>query len=167
MSKKKKRNNIQKPNKKSAKKRTLGNLPSQHNFFLNPYEDSRFTRCPQCREKTKIRKRPFVVHVDSAILMTINMSSPYCPDCDLIILHQNDLEHLLVAKFSEYDPSIIGNNYLVVGTLKRTYFHKANKQGGTYGEFFDSLHDFKKVVTFEPQHWVWGLEDTQYKDKQG
>jgi len=33
---------------------------SHHYFFLNPYQDMAFTRCPKCKEKTKIRKHCLV-----------------------------------------------------------------------------------------------------------
>lgn len=159
---KKKRNNRQKKRKSSAKKkRTLGNLEPRHTFFLNPYEDSRFTKCPKCLGKTKIRKHPFGIHIDPDVLMTLNMTGPYCPNCDLIILHKDKVETLLVMSFEKLNPDIIGNDYLIVGTVERDYWKKASKTGGTYQEFFDNLHDFKKVVVFEPMRPVWGLDDEE------
>ena len=147
--------------RKQKKKRTLGNLEPQHRFFLNPYEDSRFTKCPQCLAKTKIRKHPFGIHIDPHVLMTLNMSGPYCPNCDLIILHKDKVETLLVLSFEEHQPEIIGNDYLIVGTLEYDYWRKASKKGGTYKEFLDNLHDFKQVVIFEPMHYVWLPNDKE------
>lgn len=86
--------------------------------------------------------------------MTLNMSGPYCQGCDLIILHQDKVEQLLTATFIERDPSILGNDYLIIGTVERSYWRKASKGGGTYQEFFDNLHDFKKHVQFEV-HYGW------------
>jgi hypothetical protein len=40
--------------KRSQKKAQLGKLPPQHDFFLNPYSDARFTRCPKCDLATKL-----------------------------------------------------------------------------------------------------------------
>lgn len=139
----------------AKKRKTLGNLKPQHKFFLNPYANERFTRCPQCRGKTKIRKFPFGVHIDPNVLMNLNMSGPYCPSCDLIILHQDKVEELLAMTFEQRDPSILGNDYLIIGTVERAYWRKASKSGGTYQEFFDNLHDFKKHVQFEIQYgWM-------------
>jgi hypothetical protein len=154
MTKKRKKN-------KSAKKRTLGNLEPRHRFFLNPYQNARFTRCPKCDKKTKIRKHPFGIHIDPSVLMTLNMSGPYCTDCDLIILHQDTVESLLAMTFTEINPEIIGNDYLIVGTVERSYWRKASKQGGTYKEFFENLHDFAEALTFEPMHYGWLPEDKE------
>ena len=87
--------------------------------------------------------------------MTLNMSGPYCPKCDLIILHQDKVEVLLTAAFAQRDSSIVGNDYLIVGTAERAYWRKASTQGGSYQELFDNLHDFKRVVIFEPAHYGW------------
>jgi hypothetical protein len=146
-----------------SKKRLLGKLPPQHTFFLNPYADQRFTVCPKCGGKTRIRKFPFAIYINPQVLMTLNMSGPYCPVCDLIILHQDKVEQLLTAAFLERQPSIVGNDYLIIGTVERDYWHKASTTGGTYEGLFESLHDFKQVVTFEPQRWGW-MPDAK-KDK--
>lgn len=50
----------------------LGKQPPRYRFFLNPYSDVRFTRCPQCGEKTRSRKLPLVVHVDPMQLISLN-----------------------------------------------------------------------------------------------
>lgn len=147
----------------TKKRRTLGKLPPKHTFFLNPYTDDRFTRCPQCRKPTKIRKFPFVIHIDPNVLMTLNMSGPYCPKCDLIILHQDIVEELLTIAFVEQNPSIVGNDYVIIGTAERAFWRKASKQSGTYAELFDNLHDFKQVVIFEPERYGW-MSTTDKKD---
>lgn len=33
-----------------------------------------------------------------------------CPDCDLLIAHQDEIERLLAATFVRRDPSMIGQN---------------------------------------------------------
>jgi hypothetical protein len=33
-------------------------------FFLNPYQDVRFSTCPQCANKTGQRKLPLFIHID-------------------------------------------------------------------------------------------------------
>jgi len=46
----------------------FGKLPPQHRFFLNPYRDMRFTSCPKCNGKTKLRKLPLAIHVNPPAL---------------------------------------------------------------------------------------------------
>lgn len=63
-----------------------------------------------------IRKRPFVILFDSLELTLFNMSGPYCAICDLMILHKDKLETLLILAFEQHNPDLIGNDYLVIGT---------------------------------------------------
>src|SRR5579863_363777 len=130
------------PSKK--KHSLLGNLPKRYTFFLNPYTDQRFNSCPQCGGKTKIRKKPFVVHVDPLQLLILNMSGPYCPSCDLMILHKDKLENLLVIAFEQHRPDMIGNEYLVMGTVERTFWLRTLKEPVEPKTTLANLHVFKK-----------------------
>jgi hypothetical protein len=133
----------------------LGKLPPRHEFFLNPYRDERFTRCPACAEATKARKKPFLVHIDPHVLLVLNMTGRYCPACDLIILHQDRLEDLLIRTCERNDPSLIGNDYLVLGTVERRAWRQVQKHPADYETLFANLHDFAKHVFFEPlRGWV-------------
>src|SRR4030043_250135 len=91
----------------------------KHYFFLNPYEDAAFTRCPKCNANTKIRKFPLVIHIDPQQLLLLNKKCRYCIKCDLIIARKSELESLIVTCFEQPMPEIIGNNYLVMGVAER------------------------------------------------
>ena len=132
----------------------LGKLPPQHTFFLNPYEDERYTRCPGCGTPTKVRKRPFLIHIEPDVLLILNMRGRCCLDCDLIILHQNILEDLLVRTFEQRKPEMIGNDYMVLGTVEPAFWRKY-KGKATVGPAFDNLHDFERVVIYEPMRPRW------------
>jgi len=127
----------------------LGKLRPQYRFFLNPYEDMRFTRCPKCDNKTKQKKVPLVIHIDPMYFLSLNKTCRYCPYCDLLIAHKDDLEHLLASIFSEQNPEIIGNDYLVLGTQERPAWKQGTQQQQTFQESLESLHDFKEVLTFK------------------
>jgi len=92
---------------------------ARHYFFLSPYDDMAFTRCPKCEEKTKIRKYCLLIHINPKHLFSLNKSCRYCPKCDLIIVKQTDLEKLLIAICEQNIPDIIGNEYFVFGTMDR------------------------------------------------
>src|SRR5438105_15688393 len=77
--------------------RRLGKQPPRYRFFLNPYTDVRFTTCPQCRGKTRQRKLPLVIHIDPLQFVALNKACRYCPRCDLLIAHQDELEAWLAA----------------------------------------------------------------------
>jgi hypothetical protein len=129
----------------SKKMRQFGKLPSQYNFFLNPYENGRFTSCPQCGAKMGQRKLPLVIHVDPKYPVRLNYTCKYCSICDLLIAHQREIEHLLTALFETHAPDAIGNEYLVMGTFDHDYWKQGTKTPHGAGNLFDHLHDFKHV----------------------
>src|SRR5690349_20984732 len=109
----------------------------------------RFTRCPQCENTMHQRKLPLIIHVDPAYTVCLNKTCRYCPACDLLIAHQNDVEHFLAAFFTVQKPEMVGNEYLVVGTLDRPTWKRGMRQLLTLQETLDALHDFREVVTFK------------------
>jgi hypothetical protein len=139
---------------KKKTKTQLGKQPPQYRFFLNPYQDARFTMCPQCGNKMGQRKLPLLIHVDPMHLISLNKTCRYCHHCDLLIAHKDDIEHLLVSIFEERKPEDIGNDYLVIGTVDKAVWKRGIQQPLTTKETFDALHDFKDVVTFKPT-WGW------------
>lgn len=137
------------------KMRQFGKLLPQYNFFLNPYENERFTHCPQCGAKMGQRKLPLVIHVDPMYPVSLNYTCKYCSICDLLIAHQNEIEHLLTALFEKYAPDAIGNEYLVMGTFDHGYWEEGTKTSHAAQDLFVNLHDFKQVLTFHPAGgWV-------------
>ena len=133
----------------------LGEQPPRYRFFLNPYSDVRFTTCPQCRGKTRQRKLPLVIHIDPMQLVALNKTCRYCPRCDLLIAHQDELEAWLAAFFTEHWPEIVGNDYLVLGTDDRADWLRGVRTPILPKEALGHLHDFREVVRFTPPlGWV-------------
>jgi hypothetical protein len=128
----------------------LGKQPPRYRFFLNPYSDVRFTTCPQCGGKTRVRKLPLVIHIDPMQLVALNKTCRYCPRCDLLIAHQDELEAWLAAFFGQHQPEVVGNDYLVVGTADRADWLRGTRTPLSIREALQSLHDFAEVVRFEP-----------------
>jgi len=98
---------------------------------------------------------PLLIHIDPTFLVTLGYTCRYCPDCDLLVAHQDDIEHMLASMFAERDPSIIGNDYLVMGTVERAAWRAGMKTPGSMEELLNNLHDFKQVLQFEyrPAGW--------------
>ncbi len=130
-------------------------LPPKHEFALNPYTDARFTRCPGCEQKTKLRKFPLFIHVEPLNPVVLGKTCRYCPHCDLIIAHQDELEAQLAALFAGTNPSLIGNDYLVMGTVERQAWREGMKQPKGIPEMMEHLHIFKGVRTIEYQPAGW------------
>ena len=129
--------------------RRLEKQKPRFNFFLNPYSDLRFTRCPKCQGKTRQRKLPLLIHVDPIQLFALNKTCRYCPDCDLLIAHQDEIETYLSAFFTQNKPKVIGNDYLVIGTLERLDWQKGIDSSVSVREMLDRLHDFRDVLKVE------------------
>jgi len=138
-----------------VKKKQYGKLPPRYRFVLNPYEDVRFSSCPNCNRKTRLRKVPLLIHVDPMNPVALNKSCRYCPDCDLLIVHQDELEAQLAALFSTHKPEVVGNDYLVIGTLDRADWQRGRKTPFAAGKLLDILHDFKEVVKIEVDRGGW------------
>lgn len=133
----------------------LGKLPPLYRFILNSYTDARFSRCPMCEQKMHQRKVPLFIHVDPFNPIVLGYTCRYCPDCDLLIAHHDQIEALLANLFAELDPSVIGEDYLVIGTVERKAWREGMKQPKGIDDMLAHLHDFKEVLTVEyrPAGW--------------
>jgi hypothetical protein len=133
----------------------LGKLSPLYRFILNPYNDVRFSTCPECSQRTLLRKVPLVIHVDPRHPMLLNKRCRYCPNCDVLIAHQDELEEWLAITFEKNAPEIIGNDYLVLGTVDKTTWHKQKKEPIPMGELPEYLHDFKEYLklSYSPAGW--------------
>jgi hypothetical protein len=88
-------------------------------FFLNPYPDMAFTRCPKCEAKTKQRKLPLVIHVEPHTICVLNKTCRFCPACELVIARQGEIEPMLGALVEQQRHAMALGEYLVLGTLDR------------------------------------------------
>ncbi len=112
----------------TTKKSQFGGLKPKYNFILNPYPDQRLSRCPFCEKKTGQRKTPLLIHIDPLHLIALNYTCRYCQDCDLLIAHRHEIEHLLTDLFLQFDPEVIGNGYLIIGTMEKGAWREGLKQ---------------------------------------
>jgi hypothetical protein len=132
----------------------LGKQPPRYRFFLNPYQDVRFSTCPQCAHRTGQRKLPLFIHIDPKQPLLLNKTCRYCSHCDLLIAHQNELDEIITKAFTVLNPEIVGNKYLVIGTLDRADWKRIDQNKLPVQDTIEALHDFKDVVTFKPM-WGW------------
>ena len=133
----------------------LGRQTPRYQFFLNPYQDARFTRCPKCEVKTRQKKLPLVIHVNDWGMFVLNKTCRFCPGCHLPIVHQDDLEAYLTAFFEQHAPEVVGSDYLVIGTVDRPDWKRGTHTPMGTDEMIDCLHDFKDVLQFEvTPRWI-------------
>lgn len=134
----------------------VGKLPPRYSFLLNPYTDVRLSKCPRCEKLTHPRKFALFIHIDGWGPLALGKTCRYCSRCELIIAHQDELEAELATSFSRLDPDVVGNEYLVVGTLDRKVWqHGLLGDSKPLGEALDHVADFKKVLTLEVDPGGW------------
>ncbi len=143
------------------KSKKFGQLESRHNFSLNPYPDLRFYKCVRCETKTGQRKLPLVVHVHPHNLTLLNYTNRYCKQCDLLIGHQHEIEHHLTKLFSKLNPSIVGNEYLIIGSVNKSTWQKSTKQTLLISEIVESTHDFISYEKLQMTMSGWFKENEQ------
>ena len=127
----------------------------RHLFFLNAYEDHAFTRCPVCEAPTRVRKHCLVIHVEPRNLLVLNKTCRYCPPCDLVIARRGELEQQLAVAWEERDPGVVGNEYLVLGTVDRADWRRTMRGEVSTEEAIRMLHPFEDLidVTVVPGGW--------------
>lgn len=136
--------------KKAEKTVRLGKQPPRYRFFLNPYRDVRFSKCPQCSNKMGQRKLPLFIHIDPGQPLLLNKTCRYCAHCDLLIAHQDDLEQIITTVFPRLDPETVSKQYLVIGTIDRADWKHIDQNTLPIQASIEALHDFKEVVIFKP-----------------
>jgi len=128
----------------------IGGKRPRYSFFLNPYSDVRFTRCPRCQRLTNLRKFALLIHTDAMGLIALGMTSRFCPKCDLIIVHQDELEPQLATILTLPLSGKLSTQYLVIGTLPLSVWKSAmrNRLGIEVAKHLAS--DFKEQLIFTP-----------------
>lgn len=128
---------------KKPRRKQFGHLPPKHNFSLNPYPEFRFSRCPDCRENTGQRKLPLLIHIDPKNLISLNYTNRYCSRCDMVIGHKHEIEHHLTEMFLKIEPEVIGNSYLLIGTIEKKTWRENFNNPKASKDMRPHIHDFK------------------------
>jgi hypothetical protein len=103
-----------------------------------------------CGSKTRQRKLPLVIHIEPRNLMTLNKTCRYCPGCDLLIAHQDEIEAFLAAFFAQQKPEVVGNDYLILGTVDRADWKRGAQEPVAPHEMLEHAYIFKDVIQFTP-----------------
>ena len=132
-------------------------------FFLNPYAEHAFTRCPRCnRAPTKVRKVYLVVHVEPRLLLVLHKTCRLCLHCDLLIARQHELEALMTHAVEQIRPELVGNDYLVLGTLDNEDGRQVKVGNQEPAWVAERTKVFREVLAFEPAPaWVWEPETSR------
>lgn len=147
--------------KKSPQKR-FGKLPLAYHFYLNPYPELRFSKCPKCeRNKTGQRKLPLMIYIASAGFVALNYTNRYCRYCDLLIGHKHEIEHHLTALYFEMKPEAIGNDYRILGTVEKSAWKKNMNDPKAENDLRAHTHDFKSYEELRMTMAGWFRKDQE------
>ena len=127
------------------KKPKFGELSPLYKFTLNPYPDQRFSRCPFCEHKTGQRKAPLFIHIAPKYPIALNYTCRYCKQCDSLIAHKHEIEHLLTTMFKQLEPDVIGNEYLIIGAVEKKAWRENMQHQKKTTEMLSHIHDFKTI----------------------
>ncbi len=61
----------------------------------------------------------------------------------MLIGHKHEIEHHLTELFLEINPEVIGNYYLVFGTVEKIAWCENIDQPKPFNEMLEHIHDFK------------------------
>ncbi len=132
----------------------LGKLPPRYKFILNPHDDLRLSKCPICERPTHMRKFALFIVVEGAGPMVLGKTCRFCTPCDLVMVHQDELEHELVVAFEPRNPDAIGNDYMVFGTMDKKVWRKS-LEGEAIPDPLSHVADFEKELDlhYDPGGW--------------
>jgi hypothetical protein len=144
----------------------IGQLPPRYRFALNPHVEARASRCPRCNALTYPRKFPLLIHVDPDELRVLGKTCKYCSRCEFIICHQDELEAELAGHFGRTRPEVVGNPYLVVGTVEMKAWRAGMAAPMTIDQMLAHAADFKQYLTLEYDPGGWGpAEEAEQRPK--
>lgn len=130
-------------------------LQSRYSLILNSYRFERVSKCPLCKRLTHNRKFALLVEVEELGTVVLGKTCRYCTPCELIVVHQHELEAELAHAFQKVDPEVVGNDYLLIGTVDMKAW-KAGLEGGApppdlqeHATVFKKCYDY----TVEPGGW--------------
>lgn len=82
--------------------------------------------------------------------MALGKTCRFCTGCELIVVHQDELENELTVALESLAPAVIGNEYAVLGTMDRKVWRRGLGDAPSVpAGIFDHAADFKKALELE------------------
>lgn len=134
----------------------IGKLAPRYSYAVNPHPEVRLSKCPLCEKATHPRKFALLIHVEGWGPFSLGKTCVYCAPCELIMVHQQELEGLLAQMFGNRIPKLSSKDYLVIGTVEKKVWQEGMKGSGlTVGQIWEHVADFKKVydLQYDPGGW--------------
>jgi len=101
---------------------------------------------------------PLAILIEAWGMVVLNKTCRYCPNCGLLIAHQDQIDEQLAHAFAHSASGEL-NDYVVVGTLERKDWRRGMTQPLSDAEMLAALHDFRDHLQFEPApRWELGQQ---------
>jgi Zn-finger nucleic acid-binding protein len=137
-------------------KTRIGKLPPRYSLLLNSHAEVRLSKCPKCQNVTHLRKFALFVHIDEWGPMALGKTCRYCSRCEMVMVQRAELEAELVRGVSQKAPQVIGNDYLVLGTMEKKIWQKAlNGEAKPLAEMLKHVADFKHQYELDYKSGGW------------
>jgi hypothetical protein len=144
---------------KMKQNRHLGKLPPRYTFIKNPYSDYKASKCPICQKQTFKRKFALMIFIKDTYPLAQGLTCKYCSKCELIIADQEVLETELCISFEKIDPSKIGHDYFVAGTIDKKTWKKNIGKETDFENMLEYVSDFKSIQELHCEPGGWYKDD--------
>ena len=134
----------------------FGKLPPRYSFMLNPHSKVRLSKCPKCRRLTHLRKFALIIHIERCGPLALGKTCRYCTSCELIMAQKDELEAELAHSVAQIAPEVVGNEYMVLGTIEKKVWQAGlSGSGQPLDEMLKHVADFKKLyhLKYDPGGW--------------
>ncbi len=136
-------------NRTKATSQRMGALTPRYSFALNAHIEARFTTCPGCQAKTRLRKVPLAIHTEGLGLFILRKSCRVCVSCDMLIVHRAELEPLIRARQRNIEGSSRVLDYLVLGTVDSRVWRRGLTGGVSFDALLRNMADFSRHMQIE------------------
>ena len=133
----------------------IGELPPRYGFMLNPFPQTRLSKCPKCQKLTFPRKFALLIHVDGFGPYVQGKTCRYCSRCEMIMCQQDELEMELAIAAARRVPAALGGEYFVIGTVSRKSWQAGLAHAAEVDDLLANLSEFKKYrgLSITPGGW--------------
>jgi hypothetical protein len=134
----------------------IGKLRPRYSFLLNPHAEVRLSKCPKCRKVTHLRKFALFIQIDEWGPMVLGKTCRYCSHCEMVMVQRAEIEAELAHGLNQLAPQVIGNDYLVLGTIQKKIWREGlDGQAKPLAEMLNRAADFKHQyeLDYKPGGW--------------
>jgi hypothetical protein len=142
----------------------IGKLPPRYSLLLNSHAEVRLSKCPKCQKVTHLRKFALFVYIDKWVPMALGKTCRYCSRREMVMVQRAELEAELARGVSQRAPQVIGNDYLVVGTMEKKIWREglegeAKPLAGMLKHVADFKHQYE--LDYKPGGWYPATQGTK------